>query len=113
MKICDNHPEYKVPLIWTFAFRSCEYWCPFCGFTGGMMGSGHHVGTTYELKRRYVAYKKFSNDFLHATGVQVCVSTEWEGKQIPPDELPDHEHQRLQKIRDEWKYGVEIESVKY
>ena len=48
MKICDRHDEYEVPLIWTFAFSGCEYWCPYCGNKGGMMGTGH-AGTAWGM----------------------------------------------------------------
>ena len=111
IRICEDHQEYPVPLIWTFAFNGSEYWCPFCGFNGGMFGSGKEVPITAELKERRTRYEKFSKEFLHATGILVCVSTYFQGKRIPPSELPKEEQDRLAKIREEWDYGIEIETV--
>ena len=36
---CDSRHHKRPPmLIWTFAFRGAEYWCPMCGRTWGMFG---------------------------------------------------------------------------
>lgn len=110
-KICEGHSEYPTPLIWTFAFPYYEYWCPFCGAKGGMLGTGREVAATQELDDRYMKFKEFSNEFLHANGVQVCASTLWEGERVTPDRLPQHEKDRLQKIIDDWSYGIKIETT--
>ena len=51
MKICSNHRDYEVPLIYTFAWNYNEYWCPYCGCHEGMMGAGEEVEETEELKK--------------------------------------------------------------
>lgn len=102
--ICRNHPEYQVPLIWTFAFRGAEYWCPYCGSTSGMLGAGDRVDATDELQDRLKAFEKISDEFLHATGVLICSSMEFEGRQITYEELPDNEKDRLKVVRENWKY---------
>ena len=112
IKICDNHSGYEVPLIWTFAFMGCEYWCPYCGFKGGMLGSGHDVEITDKLKIRLEKYKKFSNLYLNAKKNFVCYKTEWMGKYLKPSDLPEKEKNRLRKIIDDWKYHIKIENQK-
>lgn len=52
--VCNNCDE---PLIWTFAFSGCEYYCVSCGYAGGMFGTGHRVEATPEL----IATKKTIN----------------------------------------------------
>lgn len=111
IRICSNHPEYEVPLIWTFAFPYAEYWCPYCGAKYGMLGAGKLVPLIDELEQRHKQYKAFSDEFLHANGVQVCVSTLWEGERIKPERLPQHEKDRLQKVISDWKYEVKIEDI--
>lgn len=113
IRICSNHPEYQTPLIWTFAFNGSEYWCPFCGYNHGMFGAGEEVDTSEELQNRLEKFKKFSSEFLHAKGVQVCSAVEWEGKDIDPQDLPQHEKDRLEKILNEWRYGVDIEKYEF
>lgn len=63
IKICSNH-VHRVPLIWTFKFYGCEYWCPYCGYTGGMFGSGKNVPITKALLESYEIYKAAASDFL-------------------------------------------------
>ena len=58
IKICDRH-DYQMPLIWTFAFNSTEYWCPYCGRKEGMLGAGEDVPFTWKLWNRYIKYKRF------------------------------------------------------
>ena len=60
IKICSNHTE-QIPLIWTFAFPGAEYWCPYCGFTGGMFGSGENVPETPALLQKAKEWKKKGN----------------------------------------------------
>lgn len=64
IKVCYNHDNYRVPLIWTFKFISCEYWCPYCGYTGGMFGSGTDVRVTPKLIKRHELYKEAAKEFL-------------------------------------------------
>lgn len=45
------------PMIWTFAFSGCEYYCLMCGYGCGMFG-GKAVEETKELKCKQKLYKK-------------------------------------------------------
>ncbi len=112
MKICPNHQNYKVPLIWTFAFPHKEYWCPYCGYTVGMLGIGDSINVTKAVTKRLSLYEKFSVDFIHATGVLSCCETTWKGERIKPQDLPKKEKQRLAKIRENWKYKIKLEKTK-
>lgn len=64
IKICSNHQEYQVPLIWTFKFRGAEFWCPYCGYQEGMFGAGENVAETEVLKSRLETYKERSINYL-------------------------------------------------
>lgn len=113
IRICNNHQNYPTPLIWTFAFSGAEYWCPYCGKQEGMLGAGELVENTGELKKREEAYKKLYREYCHAHGVTSASLTEWEGKDIPPSELPEEEKNRLAKIRQlSWKPNIKVEDVK-
>lgn len=104
--ICKGHQEYQVPLIWTFAFNGYEWWCPFCGAKGGMLGTGKEVEKTKVLDGRLKKYEELSKDYLHAMGVLSCAETKYNGKWIKPEDLPKGEKKRLAKIREKWKYQI-------
>lgn len=108
IRICSNHQEYQVPLIWTFSFPGAEYWCPYCGYTAGMFGAGERVARTPELEGRLMQYKEFSSEYLHAIGVRVCVGTTWKGRIIHPDELPQEEKDRLNEVVKNWEYEIAL-----
>ena len=112
IKICARHQDYRVPLIWTFAFMGAEYWCPYCGFTGGVFGSGIQVNKTPELIKRKESYEESTKEYLHAQGTTYCSETKWNGKFIKPGDLPQEEKEKLKKIRKEYKYDVKIEGKK-
>lgn len=76
-----------------------------------MLGAGRIAAWTQELDDRHAKFKALANEFLHANGVQVCVSTMWEGERISPDKLPQEEKDRLQKIINDWKYERKVEAV--
>jgi hypothetical protein len=105
IRICSCHEE-QVPLIWTFAFNGSEYWCPACGFNGGMLGSGTMVESTKELKNSLETWKKKAEEFLNAKSAFVCCEMEFEGKRIKPIDLPDSEKIRLRRIVNEWEYQI-------
>lgn len=111
INICEDHQEYPVPLIYTFAFIGSEYWCPYCGFHGDIF-AGTSIEATVELRQRAIKYREFSRDYLHARGVPHCSSTMFEGKRVKPSELPEREINRLEAIRKAWNYGIKIETVK-
>ncbi len=106
IRICTCHDE-EVPLIWTFAFNGSEYWCPACGFNGGMFGSGTKVELTKELKKSAKEWEKKAEIFLDAKSTLVCHSKEFEGKDVLRKDLPKEEIERCQKIVSEWKYEIE------
>lgn len=113
MKICSNHKDYEVPLIYTYAWMYYEYWCPFCGCHEGMLGAGENVKETVKLKKRLAIYKKATGEYRHAMGVLVCCSTGWEGVQTKPEYLPEKEKERLKKIREKgWELNKKAEELK-
>lgn len=61
--ICDCHEE-QVPLIWTFKFIGCEYWCPACGYMKGMFGAGKDVPETPELLQSLAEWKEKAKPYL-------------------------------------------------
>lgn len=96
MKICSMH-TYHVPLIWTFAFRGAEWWCPYCGYTGGMLGAGRNVKITRKLTDRLEKYKEMSKEYLHAK------------KMLDYFEAPYFpEKKKLEKIVGEYKYHKKL-----
>lgn len=106
IRICSCHDE-QVPLIWTFAFNGSEYWCPACGFNGGMFGSGENVEATKELKKAAKAWQKKADEFLDAKSTLVCYSKMFNGKETLRKDLPTEEIERCKKIVSEWKYELE------
>jgi len=106
--ICEDHQDFKVPLISTFAFNGCEWWCPYCGKKGGMLGTGEEVKETPVLKQRLKKYEEFSKEYLHSIGVLNCSETKYRGAWIKPEFLPESEKKRLDKIRKKWKYKVKL-----
>ena len=112
MKICSNHPNYQVPLIYTYSWAYNEYWCPYCGCLEGMLGAGENVYETEELKKRLELYEKATDDYRHAMGVRICVSTMWKGEQTKPEDLPEEEKKRLSDLREKgWELNTKIEGI--
>lgn len=101
--ICPNDHERAVPLIFTFAFPGCEYWCPVCGHASGMLGAGPRVAATPALIERRDKYEQQAAEYLHARSTLVCDSLLWEGKRIKPTELPREVMDRNQRIVREWR----------
>lgn len=57
--------EHEVaPMLYTFAFRGAEYWCPICGRLGGMLDGGSRSPATPELIAFEKAYRKRAESFL-------------------------------------------------
>jgi len=108
MKICSNHPEYPVPLIWTFSFPGSEYWCPYCGINGGMLGTGERAEETPELIERREKHKEASKDYLYAMGVPHSSSMVFEGKRTTFQELPREEKDRIDNLQKEYKYQQKL-----
>lgn len=105
IRVCEDHQEEKtMPLISTMAFNGAEYWCPYCGYTGGMLGAGERVDETEELLATKAEYKEKSKDFLQAKSRQVCVSLLWEGERISPKDLPESEKEKDRETISSWIY---------
>lgn len=111
MKICSNHQDYLVPLIWTYSWNGAEYWCPYCDSHNGMLDVEVDHKFTEELEKRLKLYEKATEDYRHAMGVLVCASTEWKGVQTKPQDLPQEEKDRLAKLRN-WELNVKAEDLK-
>lgn len=109
--ICERHSEYQTPIIFTMAFPGAECFCPYCTLKGDMF-YGKNVESTPELEERKKIYQEHVMGYIRAIGTQNCVETKWEGKYITPDQLPQEEKDRLQKIRDKgWPRGVTAEEL--
>ena len=108
MKICSNHRDYQVPLIYTFAFPREEYWCPYCGLLGGFLGTGDNVEETPELVERLKIYHEKAMDFLTTQGRTYAVGTEHNGVQIHPYDLPEEVKRRDAELRESWEYGIKV-----
>ena len=70
VRVCSDHQDYQVPLLWTFAFPGAEYWCPYCGHIHGMLGAGTIVLGNQDILERGHKYKEMSKDFLISYGTE-------------------------------------------
>jgi hypothetical protein len=70
IRVCGNHPDYRVPLIWTFKFDHKEFWCPYCGYTAGMFGAGEIIVTNADINARGKKYAEAVHDFLSSDDVK-------------------------------------------
>lgn len=110
IRICSNHQDYLVPLKWTMAFMGAEYWCPYCGFTGGMFESGEIVEKTDELEVRLQIYSHYSKEYRNAMGCSYASKILFNGEYVAPKDLPQDEKDRLHDIRERgWKYEKKSE----
>ena len=68
---------------------------------------------TFTNEKKYMdkLYEKATKEYRHAMGVLVCASTEWNGVQTKPEDLPQEEKDRLAKLRT-WKLNVKAEDLK-
>ena len=76
MKLCSDD---NTPLIFTMAFRGCEYWCPRCGSAGGMFGFGHSAPETPERLAERKLATKLNSKYLHAVAMirgGACITDE-------------------------------------
>ena len=103
IKVCERHPERLTPLIWTFAFPGAEYWCPHCGYTGGMFGAGRWTPSTLELEGRLMGDEAASQDYLKACGVRACVQVHFGGKWIAPQDLPEDVRAKHKAVIAAWR----------
>jgi len=102
IQICTEHPEYKTPLVWTIAFDFYNpYWCPYCGLNG-TENSGITVPASKELLERHETYRKYAEDYMRAQA--------YIGKSMGLT-LKFKEKEKLQKAKDDWKYGQKIDDL--
>jgi len=112
--ICKKHPEYEVPLIFTFAFPGKDYWCAFCGETDEMFG-GRRVERSQELDRRLETYSaawsgKFN--YLHGVGANYSVARmTWKGRLVRLEDLPVKVIEAFEALSRSWTAGVRAEDV--
>ena len=103
MKVCDNAIHQRhVPLIWTFAFMGCEYWCPVCGMAGGMFGTGKSVQDTPVLDERLHDLENRTTDYLRARGKLIADRVEVDGVMVHRTEVPVQVYEDARKIVDAW-----------
>lgn len=112
IKICDGH-EYKVPLLWTFAFNGSEYWCPYCGINGGMFGTGTDALLTEALVGRQEIYSKYSEYYLRTRGLILCSGFKFENKEYRRKEMPVNIENKLNQFakNNKWKYRIKATSL--
>jgi pyruvate-formate lyase-activating enzyme len=111
IRICARH-EYVVPLIFTFAFMGCEYWCPYCGNAGGFLEMGETVPATQELVERLKKYIAAVKPYLKAISALSCDRIEYpegSGLVMKPSELPPEVIKEFMQIREKgWELGQEL-----
>ena len=104
MKVCDNGiHQRQVPLIWTFAFMGCEYWCPVCGMAGGMFGTGKLVPITPDLDECLHDLETRSAEYLRARGKLIADRVEVDGVMVHRTEVPNHVYEAARKVVDSWE----------
>lgn len=101
IRVCSNHAERLTPLIWTFAFPFCEWWCPHCGDIGAMFGTGRLVDSDAELVKRADEDKARSKEFLRAV---TCKSDQGV-------ELSDEQRARNAAAIAAWRYEGQREGA--
>ncbi len=106
IKICSSHSDYKVPLIWTFAFNGSEYWCPYCGCQEGMMGAGKDVPFTEALYGRLAIYKEHSEAFIDANSALVCSGMALEKRELDrrKEKIPPEIKLKYVEMAKSWEY---------
>jgi len=89
------------PLIFTFAFPYCEYYCLSCGAKGGIFGTGHEVELTPELKSTLVTiHRKWGQVKRHIVASRFKLTT-----CNICDKTNENHHQHLtpkEKAKSEW-----------
>lgn len=102
IKICEKH-DYKVPLIWTFSFPGAEYWCPYCGYSAGMMEAGKDVPVTELLIGRRTIYTEATESYLRANGTRACSGfADGDSKRRVSADISPDMLQELSKLSGEW-----------
>lgn len=72
------------PLIWTFAFRGTEWWCPFCGYRTGAFGRTREMTWAPELQALLDAYRERAVPFLdYQASLGGATTVDESGKHVP------------------------------
>jgi hypothetical protein len=108
IKVCQKHQERLTPLLHTFAFPRCELWCAWCGFRGGLFGTGESVPETPELEARYNEDEKRSQAFLIAQGRTYAAETFHAGEWVKPATLPEDVKEFDRRVIANWRYPAEL-----
>ncbi len=111
-KICKD-PEDKhgtVPMIFTFAFRGYEYWCPVCGHKIGMFGAADNMQENPEMVALEKAYLDRARPFLkYRSSLAGGMIEDESGKLVPLEaEKVDYEYGQQISIIDATKTEVTL-----
>jgi len=114
MIICPKHKEeYKTVMVQTLAFKEAEAWCPFCGHTAAMpLGEYDTEEDTPQLQEMFIRYKHYAQQYLYAMSTKNGYKVEHEGEKIAPEDLPEEEKERIEKLIESWEYGKRVEEIK-
>lgn len=94
----------------TYTFPGAEYWCPYCGYTGGFLGSGEDVERTPELEKEKEKWATKSRPYLRAIGRKVCTSFIYNNKRITYTELPQEEKDKDNEIIKNWQHEAKTKA---
>lgn len=65
MAVCPKH-DRRIPLIWTYAFKGFERWCPCCGRKFEVFDNFEDAPITEELQQSHKQWKEKSKEYLDA-----------------------------------------------
>ncbi len=104
IKVCQGHPERQTPLMFTMAFPGAEYWCPWCGYTAGMLGAGESVDATEQLANLAEADAEFAKPYLRAIASRTADRVKHDGEWVRPGDLPGDVIAANTKTIADWRY---------
>lgn len=103
-KICNNaeNKHLTTPMIFTFAFRGHEYWCPVCGYKTGMFVAGVEMQENPEMTALEEAYKERALPFLkYMRSLNGGMKRDENGKLVPAnDPKADYEYGKIIALSD-------------
>ena len=108
IRLCKGHFDYRTPLLYTFAFRGAEFWCPYCGALEDIFG-GERVQRSDALAAQEAKYLDLAKPYLRARAsrdpsARIKVGEEF----IPSGEIPEAMKIENEKALADWKYEVRL-----